>query len=260
MNWDQFNRDVQRLTSAAHGRVSLFIESDKGVIEKDRHAVYPAASTIKIPILLEALRQAESGEIDLKQSISISPAHITGGAGILQSLYHPTEMKLVDLLSLMIVVSDNSATNIIIDLLGQNQIKQCINIMNLQETKLQRKMMDFEAGRRGFENTTSAYDLGICLKFLTEDGLLNEESRALGLEIMGRQQFRKLAYSVTSSKIAVYGKTGELPGVSHDCVILKKEHHLLYGVALIDGITQAEEALIYFSRLGRLIEQYMSNI
>ncbi|WP_080848818.1 serine hydrolase [Cytobacillus gottheilii] len=259
MNWDQFNRDVQRLTSAAHGRVSLFIESDKGVIEIDHHALYRAASTIKIPILIEALRQAESGRLDLKQPISISSAHITGGAGILQSLSLPAEMKLVDLLSLMIVVSDNSATNILIDLLGQNQIVQCLKVMNLQETKLQRKMMDIEAGRRGFENTTSAYDLGICLKFLIEDGLLKEESRALALEMMGRQQFRKLAYSVNGSKITVYGKTGELPGVSHDCVIVKKDHHLLYAVVLMDGFTQAEEALIYFSRLGRLIEQYMSN-
>lgn len=259
MNWEQFKESIERLTSAEHARVSLFIQCHEGVIERNSKTVYSAASTIKIPILIEAFRQAEEGLLDLEQSVAILPSHIIGGAGILQALSLPVQMKLIDVMSLMIVVSDNTATNILIDMLGRENIEKCLRLLHLHETALKRKLMDFEASRKGYENVTSSHNLALCLKVLTEDYLLNEKSRTKALEILSKQQFQKLAKSINNKDLKVYGKTGELPGVSHDAVIVKRGANLLYAAVLMDQITKEEEACVLFGKIGRLIEEYMSD-
>ena len=99
-----------------------------------------SASLIKLPILSYALTQVAKGQLDLSQRITLKQTMQVAGAGILHALQEGVTLSLQDLLTLMIIVSDNSATNILIELLGQANINQFIQDLGLQQTELIAKL------------------------------------------------------------------------------------------------------------------------
>ena len=118
--------------------------------------VVTAASTIKVPILAAAL-----GEVDAAARSRTAERHPAPADGRLwrpASLARPARLTLADLLTLMIIVSDNTATNVVIDLIGMERVNQFCAGAGLNGTVLRRKMMDADAVRLGLENTTTAHD------------------------------------------------------------------------------------------------------
>ena len=115
----------------------------------------PTASTIKIAILYELFRQAEEGRIALDDPQPLSPSARAGGAGILQELRSPV-LSLRDLATLMIVLSDNTATNAVIDAVGMDNVTRRMEGLGLTGIRLRRRMIDLEAARRGDENVATA--------------------------------------------------------------------------------------------------------
>lgn len=82
-------------------------------LKYNENTIYPAASIIKIPIMIEFFRQVEAGLLDREELLSIPVSERVGGAGILHELRNNIEMTFSELLLLMIVLSDNTATNLI---------------------------------------------------------------------------------------------------------------------------------------------------
>ncbi len=121
--------------------------------------VFPTASTIKIAVLLGLATRVHSGELDWEQRLSTKSLPKVGGSGILSLLRHPLEMSLWDMACLMIALSDNDATNACMDLAGMDYINSIIEGLGLTETRLQRKMMDADAVRRGHENISTPREL-----------------------------------------------------------------------------------------------------
>src|SRR4029078_12527970 len=83
-------------------------------IKRLQDSVFPTASTIKLAILYELFKQADEGLIDLDQVKPLDRRHVVGGTGVLRELTAPT-MALRDYAALMVVLSDNTATNVLID-------------------------------------------------------------------------------------------------------------------------------------------------
>ncbi|MBU9673640.1 class A beta-lactamase-related serine hydrolase [Planococcus sp. CP5-4] len=83
----------------------------------------------------------------------------TGGAGVLNHLESLKELALWDALSLMIIISDNAASNAMLDLLGKENINKAISDLGLKNTTIERRFMDFEAAEKGLDNRISAGDM-----------------------------------------------------------------------------------------------------
>jgi beta-lactamase class A len=198
--------------------------------------VVTAASTIKVPILAAALDEVDAGRLDLAQPSAI-PAQRTGGSGVLHALPYLHTLTLADVLTLMIIVSDNTATNVVIDLIGLARVNQFCAGLGLKGTVLRRKMMDADAVRRGLENTTTAHDQATLLDAIAWRNLLPAPLRAFALQALERQQFNDGLPALLPDEVIVAHKTGELPGIRHDVgVITGPAGRQAVVAALLSGI------------------------
>jgi len=192
--------------------------SDRPLLIRADEAI-TAASTIKVPILAAALEEVNAGRLDLTQSAVIPPQR-AGGSGVLQALPYLDTLTLADLLTLMIIVSDNAATNVVIDLIGMERVNQFCVGAGLNGTVLRRKMMDADAIRLGLENTTTARDQATLLDAIAWRDLLPAPLRAFALQALERQQLNDGLPSLLPEEVIVAHKGGLLPGVRHDVGII----------------------------------------
>jgi beta-lactamase class A len=120
---------------------------------------FPTASSIKIQVLTQLLVRAEKGEIDLDKKVRLLPEHITPGSGVLTYLDGEVELSILDIAILMILVSDNTATNLCIDWAGMAETNELVRQLGMKKTNLRRKMQDRAAIARGDENTSTPADM-----------------------------------------------------------------------------------------------------
>jgi beta-lactamase class A len=258
MNFQTLETCINGTFEKCRGRVSLMLEMDGHVYEFNSDEVYSSASLIKIPILIEGFRQVEKGILRLDQQIRVEEYSKAGGAGVIHVLSPGMVLTINDLMTLMIIVSDNTATNILIDLIGKDSINDCIHSLGLSCTKLARHMMDLDAIRQGKNNLTSAADMVVLLKIINEGSFLSEESRQEILYMMSHQQFNhKLPAFMDLDKVFVANKTGELPAIEHDCAIIGYQGKTVYVAVLIDEIAEKESARYVLNRIGKLIYEYI---
>lgn len=205
----------------------------------------PAASIIKLLIAWEAHRQAETGALTLDEAVPVPPQQAVGGTGVLHLLSPGAALTWRDLVALMLAVSDNTATNLLIDRLGMDAVNLTAQALGLSATVLQRKMMDFAARAAGRDNFTSAADTARLLTFLVLPSLgpgLNSPDAGANrlisaaacrslMDILEKQQFNhKLPALLPGVRCA--HKTGELPGLEHDAgvIYLPDGHPLVVAV------------------------------
>lgn len=122
--------------------------------------VFPVASTIKVPILIEFYRRVEAKTLDPMAPVKYVESHKAGGSGVIKTLTPgAVTMPLIDYATLMINVSDNSSTNHFIDVLGMEKINDVCAMMGLRTTRLARKMMDMEAFKAGKDSFTTPREM-----------------------------------------------------------------------------------------------------
>jgi beta-lactamase class A len=167
---------------------------------------FTAASLIKLPILATAL---DSG-LPLGARLPVRPA--VPGSGVLAYLADVEDMSVRDLLTLMIAVSDNTATNLLIDRIGMDQVNAWCARLGLTATVLARRMMDAEARERGQENRMSAADVASVLTRLA--------TSPFAVTALEAQQLNDRLPRHLPPAFRLVHKTGELPGVRHDAGIV----------------------------------------
>jgi len=118
---------------------------------------FPQGSAIKIPLLIELYHQGDAGTLELSTRVPVRLADRTGGSGLLQNLGDGTsELSLGDLAMFMITVSDNTATNLLIDRVGMDRVNATTRALGVPEVKLQRKMIRPRDSFAGTENIATA--------------------------------------------------------------------------------------------------------
>ncbi|MFN8606146.1 MAG: serine hydrolase [Vulcanimicrobiota bacterium] len=180
---------------------------------------FPAASVVKVPILLAVLQAAQQGRVSLDQKIPVEFRHHVGGAGVLFELHDGIELTVLDLCRLMIVISDNVASNLLLDLLGEGCMADFFAQTGMRRSILGRKFM--EQARPGQDNRTTAYDMGLCLAALARGELLDRVHTNQALSTLRRQQFREKIPLMLPPELPVAHKTGELDGVRHDAGVIE---------------------------------------
>lgn len=224
---------------------------------------FPLASTIKLAILYELFKQADEGRLKLDTVQALDRRHVVGGSGVLNHLTAPA-MSLRDFAVLMIILSDNSATNLLIDTVGMENVRTRMAGAGLPGLQLRRRMIDLEAATRGDENVGSPDDLARLLLIIHKGEGLQPSSREGILEILRKPKTSALRDGVPSN-VPVANKTGSLDGVAADAgivyladrpyIFVATTTYLKDGAAGNAGIRAASRvAFDYFNRVARSSE------
>ncbi len=180
----------------------------------------PSASLIKIPIMIEAFNQKNQGKLNFDEKVTIRHADAVEG-GSVYNLPDKAVLTVGQLVELMIVQSDNTACNILIDKLKMENVNAMIKKLGCSsDTILQRKMMDFEAVKQGRQNYTNVTDMANILEKLYNGKCLDPKSDKVMLEIMSRQEDNTIIPAQLPHHIRIAHKTGELDGMNYDCGII----------------------------------------
>ena len=220
---------------------------------------YRAASVIKVPILYELYRKHERGELDLEDVHSVSEKNISVGSGVIRALHRPLALTLKDLMTLMIIVSDNSATNELIDIAIMEEVNSTMQRIGLRHTLLKRKMMGDAGGEVAFErdNIMSPGDSILLIKDIYSAKHLSRRSCDSILEIMKQQQFKQKIPRYLPEKVVSATKSGTVKSVSNDIGILYLKRPVAIAVMCMDLDHSAHGSDVIAS-VGRTVYEYYS--
>ena len=225
----------------------------------DDELLFPQASAIKIPILLELFRRAETDAGILSKRVEMNDKVRTGGSGVLQHLSDGgSTLSLEDYAIYMIVYSDNTATNVLIDELGMDAINALSMSLGASHTKLQRKMIQPEESARGNENLSTPRDAARIMEWIAKCDLpMSEGSCARVREILEIYKGGPIRTPIPRA-IPVAFKPGGITGVAtvwalvgmpdRPYVLSVMSNYGGNGGAVVEAASDA--AYRYFSRLS----------
>lgn len=218
--------DLNGMAADYDGVMGIFVKdlTSGQTFAVNADTIFPQASSIKIPLLIELMRQAQSGKIDLRDRLDIHRSGLVGGSGVLQFFSDGgSSISIHDLAVLMVVLSDNSATNLLIDRVGTDNVNSMLDGLGLHHTRLARKMIDIAAEQAGRENHSTPREMATLVEQLNAGKLLDAEHTKATLEILEYPKDSPLRAGVPDT-ITVAEKPGSLSGAQCDS-----------GVVLLDG-------------------------
>lgn len=187
---DELKKKVETASALKNLRAGVFVADLKTgkYLDYNGHEEYAAASMIKIPIYVALMQAVDNHQVNLDQPVQIRQDLITGGSGWLQWRPAGTMVPLKDVAELMIIVSDNTATNMIIDLLGgKEKLDRDFVSWGLERTRINNMLGDFEG-----TNKTSPYDMVYLFGRIDRGELISKQSRDLMYRTMERTRIRTL--------------------------------------------------------------------
>ena len=218
----KFQASVREVEAGLDGVLGLALKdlkTGKTFLINERE-VFPQASSIKIAILLEAFKQAEEGQLKLDEFIALEESRKVAGSGVLFYLGRPSlSLSIRDIAVLMVVLSDNTATNLLIDLVGLDAVNKRLDGLGLNKTRLRRKMMDLKAAAEGRENVSTPLEMMTLLEKTWKGGVLKEPFRKDFFDILAIPKESPLRSGVPEG-VDVAEKPGELEAVRCDSGIV----------------------------------------
>ena len=182
--------------------------------------VYPQASSIKICVLAELYRQAQQGKLKLTDLYTVNAADLVQDSDIMGGLTPGvTKITLRDLATMMVAVSDNSATNVLIDRVGMDNVNAFLNAQGLRDTRLRRKMMDLNAAAEGRENVSTPNEMLDLLQALYRGEILNKEMTADFFKVLSTHKDSWIPRNLPDD-LKIADKPGALEGVRNDSGVI----------------------------------------
>lgn len=208
------------------GKVSLYYRPLCGGEGFAYNAEEPmiAASIIKIPIMIEAFRRFESGEMDRNAVHILKEEEKKPSCGALNRMHAGLRVTMRDLVDLMIVLSDNTATNIMIDYLGVDAVNQTMRSFGATVSTLRRKLFDPVGSAAGLRNCVCTGEIGMLLEKMYRGELIGFAADAEMLDILKNQKLNgKFPFFLKPRGIKCAHKTGEDDGITHDAGVIFAE-------------------------------------
>ncbi len=228
------------------------VDVNGGVVDIAGAAVIPAASTIKIPILIALFQQIDRGEIKLDEQLTLQKSMVAAGSGSLAQSPAGSKFSVQEVATKMITISDNTAANLLIDRLGgKDQLNAQFRSWGLLNTNLRSPLPDF-AGT----NVTSSQELVKLLVGLkSEQGVLSASSKQAVLEIL-RQTKRNtmLPAGIDDDQAKIAHKTGEISTMVADAGLIELANGQIYLlVAMVQRPSDNQRAELLIRQLSQAV-------
>lgn len=218
----------------------------------------PAASMTKLPIMAAVFLAAEEGKIRLDEKVALRDRDKMSGSGILKTMPSGTEYTVEELMELMIGRSDNTATNILTGLLGMDYLNDAFRSFGLTRTLLTRRIADYKARSRGFENYTTAADIASMLERIYRGELINRRVSERCIEILKLTRSRDRIPKYLPKGSVVAHKTGLERTVCHDAGIVFTPHgDFLICVLVEHDNPSASEAKAFIARVAESAHDHL---
>jgi beta-lactamase class A len=235
------------------------------------HDLFHAASTMKVPVMIEVFRQVAAGTRRLTDSILIrnefrslvdgSPYSLQANDDSELSLYTVVGQKrpLDELVYKMITASSNLATNILIEEVGATAVTKTMRDLGAHDIQVLRGVEDGKAYARGLNNQVTAYDLMILLAGLSQGSVVNAQASGAMIAIMLDQKFNTIVPAQLPAGTKVAHKTGWFKGTNHDAAIVYPANGKNYVVVLLSsGIKKEKKEIRSMAKISRWMYAYVS--
>lgn len=245
--------DVPRLIAEAGPNRSVSVaamrlsDGRRWEVSGERSTV--AASTIKIPVLIALMRAVDDGRVNLNNRVVARSEDRVGGTGVLHAMSPDTPLTIADYAYLMIAVSDNTASNVLIDIASVPLVRQVVQDIGLHQTRLERRFLGRMPTPDEGQNWTSADDLVQTLAAIWGDTAASPNACAEMRRLLGLQQDRQMIPRGMPTGAFFAGKSGSLPGLAHDCGVVTGPCDSVALAILTEGFADPHEAF----RLGMQI-------
>jgi beta-lactamase class A len=263
---------LQEMASKHHGKVALFAKNLKTgeTVSLDADVPVQTASVIKLPIMVEAMYQVKAGKLKLNQKIQLTEANQVPGNGVLKLLQPGLDTTLEDTITLMMILSDNTGTNMTIDAVGIPAVNKRIETMGLKNTYLYKKVykpaegpMPADQKKFGLGKTT-AREMAAVMESIQRCDLGDAALCKRMIEIMRNQQYRNMiphyieTVDTTETPSAIADKIGQLDDVRNDvALVFTKNGPLVISAFTYDNKDESwvpeNEAELLIARMAKLI-------
>ncbi len=218
---------ILHLVQALPGKISMWARQPASGEEIAFHPDLPhvAASIIKIPLMVEAFHRCDTGDMDFEEEFILRDEDKMPSCGALNRLHSGLRLTAKDLVNLMIILSDNTATNLLFDRLGLENVNLEMTRLGLSTSSCcRRKLFDAKLSSQGIENEVTARDMGSLLERILEKQLISPAASGEMLDILLSQRLNgKMPFYLHSRGIRCAHKTGEDEGITHDVGIILTE-------------------------------------
>lgn len=231
-------RQAIELVTAPYGETVsvtyLPVGSPAGIVSVNGATQHASASMIKLVVLAALLDKVAAGQIDLAAQVEVTSSDIVSGTGTVQD-DGPGTYELQELARRMIADSDNTATNVIVDLIGMDAVNEEASRLGLTGTVMARKMMDMVAADQGMRNRMTSDDAATILNLIASGKLVNEQMSELAMSFLLQQTINAGLTDAIPVGVQVAHKTGELIQAEHDGGIVLAAHPYVL-VVMTEGI------------------------
>ena len=228
LRWKKLDARVGEIVERFDGVMGVAIVdlTDGRAILKNADRVFPTASSIKIAILLELYHQEQEarggvqGKARLNDLYDFDPKMLVEFSQIMAGLTPGvTRVTNSDIAQFMIAVSDNTAANVLIDRLGMEKVNATLRNLGLTKTMLRRKMMDFEAAKRGNENVSTPQEMARLLEAIYKGKILKKELNEQFIKQLSTLKESYIPHDLPAG-VQVANKPGNLQNVRTDSGIV----------------------------------------
>jgi beta-lactamase class A len=233
---------------------------------------FHAASTMKTPVMIEVYKQAEQGKFSLQDSIvvknefksivdgSVFYMDISDDSG--EKLYNfiGKKVTIYQLIYDMITVSSNLATNILIDIVDAKNVMKTMAEIGAEDIQVLRGVEDLKAFDKGFNNTTTAFDLMLILESIAEGKIVSEGACNEMIEILSDQKFRSKIPALLPPEVKVANKSGNITGVEHDSGIVYLPDGKKYILILLaKNLADDSEGIKAEAEISKLVYDFVNS-
>ncbi|MBI5857204.1 MAG: serine hydrolase [Sphingobacteriales bacterium] len=214
---------------------------------------YHAASTMKVPVLIELYRQAGEGKISLKDSMLIknSFSSIADGSEFKLDSTDDSEYQLyreigqkrtiASLAYNMIILSSNLATNLLIELVNPENVMKTMKAIGAMDIKVLRGVEDGKAFQKGLNNTTTAADLMLIYELMARKKLVSKKASTEMVKILLDQKFNEIIPAQLPADVKVAHKTGSITGLQHNSGVIYLPNGEKYVLVLLSRFKPSDE-------------------
>jgi beta-lactamase class A len=238
--------EIRKTLDVLPGKIGVYYKDLRtgNTFSYNENEAFKAASVIKLPILAATLHRIKQGLLRKDDCIRLKAEDKVPSCGALSYMHSGLEVTIMDLCHLMIILSDNTATNMLINLLGMDNINSLMSELGLRSTRVNRLLFDIEGRKLGKENYYAPAEIGCLLEQIYTKKLISVDICEDIIEIMKQQQINhKIPYFIPD-EVKIAHKTGEDDGITHDVgIVYSKNPFILCFASNNTNVPQTEDAL-----------------